>query len=66
VLSATSWLTTKTVFSQVFAILLFAIQAPVLGPRAFGLMSVVMVFVGFCEYLKSDGFASSLTTPMDA
>jgi O-antigen/teichoic acid export membrane protein len=60
VLSATSWLTTKTVFSQVFAILLFAIQAPVLGPRAFGLISVVMVFVGFCEIVLGEAAAEAL------
>jgi O-antigen/teichoic acid export membrane protein len=59
-LSPTSWLTTKTVFSQVFAILLFVIQAPVLGPRAFGLISIVMVFVGFCETVLGEAVSESL------
>ncbi len=59
-LSPTSWLTTKTVFSQVFALLLFAIQAPLLGPRAFGLISIVMIFVGFCEYVPGEAAAESL------
>ncbi len=59
-LSPTSWLTTKTVFSQVFALLLFAIQAPLLGPKAFGLISIVMVFVGFCESVPGDAAAESL------
>jgi O-antigen/teichoic acid export membrane protein len=59
-LSPTSWLTTKTVFSQVFALALFAIQAPLLGPRAFGLISIVMVFVGFCEYVPGEAAAESL------
>jgi O-antigen/teichoic acid export membrane protein len=59
-LSPTSWLTTKTVFSQVFALVLFAIQAPLLGPRAFGLISIVMVFVGFCEYVPCEAAAESL------
>lgn len=58
--SPTSWLTAKTVFSQVFSLLLFAIQAPVLGPRAFGLISIVMVFVGFCEYVPGEAAAESL------
>jgi O-antigen/teichoic acid export membrane protein len=58
--SPTIWLTTKTVFSQVFALLLFAIQAPVLGPRAFGLVSIVMIFVGFCEAVPSEAVADSL------
>jgi PST family polysaccharide transporter len=53
-------LTTKTVFSQIFALLLFAIQAPVLGPKAFGLISIVMVFVGFCEYVPGEAAAESL------
>jgi O-antigen/teichoic acid export membrane protein len=44
----------------VFALLLFAIQAPVLGPRAFGLMSIVMVFVGFCEYVPAEAASESL------
>src|ERR1700712_3808695 len=59
-LSPTSWLTTKTVFSQAFALVLFAIQAPLLGPRAFGLISIEMVFVGFCEYVPGEAAAESL------
>lgn len=47
-------------FSQVFALLLFAIQAPLLGPKAFGLISIVMVFVGFCEYVPGEAAAESL------
>lgn len=59
-LSGTSWVTAKTVFSQVFAILLFAIQAPVLGPKAFGLISVVMVFIGFCEIVLGEAVSEAL------
>ncbi len=47
-------------FSQVFAILLFAIQAPLLGPRAFGLISIVLVFVGFCELVLGEASAEAL------
>ena len=64
-LSPTHWLTTKTVFSQAFALLLFAIQAPVLGPKAFGLMSIVMVFVGFCEYVPGEAAAEALISIRD-
>ena len=64
-LSATSWVTAKTVFSQGFAILLFAIQAPVLGPRAFGLISVVMVFVGFCEIVLGEAVSEALISIRD-
>jgi len=59
-LSPTSWVTAKTVFSQVFAILLFAVQAPVLGPRAFGLIAIVMVFVGFCEIVLGEAVSEAL------
>jgi O-antigen/teichoic acid export membrane protein len=48
-ISPTSWVTAQNLFKQLFAIALFAIQAPLLGPRAFGLIALVMVFVGFCE-----------------
>ena len=64
-LSPTSWLTAKTVFSQIFALLLFAIQAPLLGPRAFGLISIVMVFVGFCEYVLGEAAADALISVRD-
>ena len=48
-LSPTAWVTIERVFGQVFGLLLFAIQAPLLGPRAFGLLATAMVFVGFWE-----------------
>jgi O-antigen/teichoic acid export membrane protein len=64
-LSPTSWLTTKTVFAQVFALLLFAIQAPLLGPRAFGLVSIVMVFIGFCESVLCEAAADALISVRD-
>jgi O-antigen/teichoic acid export membrane protein len=59
-LSPTSWVTAKSLFSQVFAILLFAVQAPLLGPRAFGLIAIVMVFVGFCEVVLVEAVSEAL------
>ncbi len=59
-LSPTSWLTAKNLFSQAFAIVVFAIQAPILGPHAFGLVSIVMVFIGFCEIVLADAISESL------
>jgi len=50
-ISPTSWVTAQNLFKQLFTIALFAIQAPLLGPKAFGLIALVMVFVGFCEYV---------------
>ncbi len=41
--------TFQVVFVQAFTIVVFAIQAPLLGPRAFGLIALVMIVVGFCE-----------------
>src|ERR1700733_8463073 len=48
---ATGWVTLQHIVEQALWLLLFAIQAPVLGPKPFGLISIVMVFVGFCEYV---------------
>jgi O-antigen/teichoic acid export membrane protein len=53
-LSPTSWVTMQTGFVQIFGLVLFAIQAPLLGPKAFGLVSIVMVFVGFVEFVMGD------------
>jgi len=50
-LSPTFLVTAQNLFKQLFAIALFAIQAPLLGPKAFGLIALVMVFIGFCEYV---------------
>lgn len=41
--------TFQVVFVQVFTLLVFVIQAPLLGPRTFGLMALVMVVIGFCK-----------------
>jgi polysaccharide transporter, PST family len=48
---ATAWVTLQHIVEQALWLLLFVIQAPVLGPKPFGLISIVMVFVGFCEYV---------------
>jgi O-antigen/teichoic acid export membrane protein len=50
-LPPTAWVTFQHMVEQALWLLLFAIQAPVLGPKPFGLISIVMVFVGFCEYV---------------
>ena len=48
-LSPQTWVTLQLGFTQGFGLLLFAVQAPLLGPTAFGLIGIVMVFIGFCE-----------------
>jgi len=50
-LSPTSWVTAQNLLRQLFSVGLFAIQAPLLGPHAFGLIALVMVFIGFCEFV---------------
>lgn len=64
-LSPASWITLQMVFGQVFGLLLFAVQAPLLGPRAFGLITIVMVFVGFCEFVLSDATTDALLSVRD-
>ena len=45
----TLWVTIERIFQQLFLLLIFAIQAPLLGPHAFGSITVVMVLVGFWD-----------------
>jgi O-antigen/teichoic acid export membrane protein len=48
-LSPESWVTLQVLYTQVFGVAVFAVLAPLLSPRAFGLVAIVMVFVTFCE-----------------
>lgn len=61
-LSPQGWLTAQIGFSQAFGLLLFAVQAPLLGPTAFGLVAIVMVFVGFCESVLEVAAAEALVS----
>ncbi len=56
-LAPTTWVTIQTVYEQGLGVILFAVQAAALGPHAFGLFSLVMVFIGFCEFVL--GMAAS-------
>lgn len=55
----------QNLFTQVFGLLLFAIQAPLLGPRAFGLIALVMVFIGFCEIVVEVASSDALISVRD-
>ena len=44
----------QTLYTQAFGIAVFAFQAPLLGPRAFGLVAIVMIFVSLFESLLVD------------
>ncbi|MEJ0005627.1 MAG: oligosaccharide flippase family protein [Steroidobacteraceae bacterium] len=46
---STAWITLQNGFTQIFSAVIFAVQAPLLGPKAFGLVALVMVFIGFFE-----------------
>ena len=64
-LSPTSWVTVQTLYTQLFAIGVFAVQAPLLGPHAFGLIAIVMVLIGFCESVLADGTIEVLISVRD-
>ncbi len=59
-LSPTAWITVQTVSEQTIGVVLFAVQAALLGPHAFGLFSLVMVFIGFCEFVLGLAAAEAL------
>ena len=48
-LPPTAWVMGERIFAQAFGLAVFAVQAPLLGPHAFGLLAAVMVFVGFLD-----------------
>jgi O-antigen/teichoic acid export membrane protein len=61
-LSPVAWLASGRLTQQVLWLVLFAILAPILGPRPYGLFSLAMVFVGFCELVLLEGAAEALIT----
>jgi PST family polysaccharide transporter len=64
-LSPVAWLTVDRVTQQGLWLILFAILAPILGPRPYGLFAIVMVFVGFCEFILLEGAVEALVTLED-
>jgi O-antigen/teichoic acid export membrane protein len=61
-ISPVAWLTIERVTQQALWLILFAILAPILGPRPYGLFAIVMVFVGFCELVLLEGTVEALVT----
>jgi PST family polysaccharide transporter len=57
-----AWITVEKLTQQILWVILFSILAPILGPRPYGLFSLVMVFVGICEYILIDGATEALVT----
>jgi O-antigen/teichoic acid export membrane protein len=61
-LRPTVWVTAEKAFAELFWLVLFAVQAPLLGPYAFGLMAAVMVFVNFWEGVPCHAFTEALVS----
>jgi O-antigen/teichoic acid export membrane protein len=61
-LSASAWFTVDRMTQHALWFIIFAILAPILGPRAYGLFSIVMVFVGLCEFILIEGGVEALVT----
>jgi polysaccharide transporter, PST family len=59
-LPPTLWVTFEIVFSQTFGLIIFSIQAPILGPYTFGLITLIMVFVGFWEAVPASATNDAL------
>ena len=60
--SPVAWVTTEKITQQALWLVLFTILAPILGPRPYGVFSIVMVFVGFCEFVLGEGAVEALVT----
>ena len=56
----TVWVTAERAFAELFFLLLFAVQAPILGPSAFGLITAVMVFIAFWEGVPGHAITEAL------
>jgi PST family polysaccharide transporter len=59
-MSPSLWVTIEKLSQQAVWLVLFAILAPILGPRPYGLFAIVMVFVGFCEFVTVEAAAEAL------
>jgi len=64
-LSPAVWVTGERVFSQVFWLAVFVVQAKMLGPYAFGLVSIVMAFIGFWEGVPGIAMTDALISIRD-
>jgi O-antigen/teichoic acid export membrane protein len=61
-LSPVAWTAVERVTQQILWLVLFAILAPILGPRPYGLFAIGSVFVGFCEFALMEGAIEALVT----
>ena len=56
----TAWVAAEKVIQQLLWLVLFAVLAPILGPKPYGLFSLAMVLVGFCELVLAEAAAEAL------
>ena len=61
-LRPTVWVTAERVFTEVFSLTLFAVQARLLGPTAFGLIAAVMVFISFWDAVPMNAVLEALVS----
>lgn len=59
-MSASIWVTIEKFMQQAVWLLLFLILAPIVGPRSYGQFAIVMVFIGFCEFVVIETTVESL------
>jgi O-antigen/teichoic acid export membrane protein len=55
----------EKMFAQVFWLVVFAVQAPLLGPYAFGLVTIVTALVGYSELVVGSTAADALISIRD-
>ncbi len=61
-LSPVGWTTVERVTQQGLWLILFAILAPILGPRPYGIFAIATAFAGFCEFVLMEGAIEALVT----
>jgi PST family polysaccharide transporter len=61
-LSPVGWTTVERVTQQGLWLILFAILAPILGPRPYGVFAIATAFAGFCEFVLMEGAIEALVT----
>ncbi len=59
-LTPTSWITAEKLVQQALWLVLFVVLAPILGPTPYGLFSLTMVVIGFCEIVLAEVAAEAL------
>ncbi|HLZ66891.1 MAG TPA: oligosaccharide flippase family protein [Aliidongia sp.] len=59
-MSPSLWVAVEKLSQQAVWLVLFAILAPILGPRPYGLFAIVMVFIGFCEFVTVEAACEAL------